>query len=168
VCYAIGFPAAALSRILNRTFFGLKDTWTPTALTFLRMGFKILLAWVLISPFVHLGIALAESISQIVRVLCLYVLLPNLVKGHEGWGMVTSVGRTLGASLGMAGAIFLVQGHLHARVSIPLELAALVLLGGIFYGVLSFLFQGTELHAFLNALSTLWMKYRRTTSNSSE
>ena len=75
--------------------------------------------------------------------------------------MVTSVGRTLGASLGMAAVISLVQGHLHARVSIPVELAALVLLRGSFYGVLAFLFQGGELHAFLNALSTLWMKCRR-------
>jgi len=97
--YAIGFPAWATSRILARTFFGLKDTWTPSKIALLCMGLKIILAWVLIRPLAHMGIALAESLSEITKASLLFFFLPDQVKGDEGWNTVKSLGRTLATSI---------------------------------------------------------------------
>lgn len=159
MCYAIGFPAASLARILNRTFFSLKNTRIPAKLTFLRIGIKVLLSWVLIQPFAHLGIALAESFSQIIRMLFLFLFLPEQVKGQERRNTVTSLGHTLAASMVMGVVIFFVKEKIHGLFWVPLELATLVFLGVTLYGVLAFLFQGEEIQSLLKAITVLRARY---------
>jgi putative peptidoglycan lipid II flippase len=157
--YAIGFPAAAVSRILDRTFFSLKDTRTPTKIALLRIGVKIFLSWILIQHLAHVGIALAESISQVVRVPFLFLLLPDQVKGREGWRTIKSFGQTLSASILMGGAIYLIGESINGLFSVPLELVALALLGAAIYGLMAFLFQGEETQTLLNAVATLGARY---------
>jgi peptidoglycan biosynthesis protein MviN/MurJ (putative lipid II flippase) len=72
-------------------FLSFKDTWTPTKLSLVRVGVKILLAWVLVGPLAHIGLALAESFSHIVRTLCMFFFLPEQIRGKEEWKTVKSL-----------------------------------------------------------------------------
>jgi putative peptidoglycan lipid II flippase len=153
--YAIGFPALVTSRILARTFFGLKDTWTPTKIGLLCMGIKIILIWVLIRPLAHMGIALAESLSEIVKVIFLFFALPDEVKGQEAWSTVKSFGQTLVAAILMGAVIYLVKEGIDGLISIPLEVGALILLGVAFYGVIASVSQAEEFQSLVKALTAL-------------
>lgn len=157
--YAIGFPAQALSRILNRTYFGFKDTRTPSKLALVRIGIKIVLSWILIYPLSHRGIALAESLSQIIRIIFLFLFLPDRVKGQEGWNTVKSFARTVAAAALMATVVYFAQERMDGLVSIPLELAALVLLGVAVYGLITYRFQGEEVQFLLKSVTSLGAKY---------
>lgn len=157
--YAIGLPASCIATVLNQTFFGLKDTWTPTKMALLRMGLKIFLSWLLIHPLAHLGIALAESVSHVIRVFLLFFLLPDQVKRQEGWKTAKSFGQILAASLAMGVVIYFINESVNGLFSIPVELAALVLLGAAMYCVISFLLRCEEFESLLDTLKATVTKY---------
>jgi len=157
--YAIGFPANSMAAILNNTFFSLKDTRTPTKIALLEMGIKILLSWVLTRPLAHIGIALAESISQLVTVPFLILLLPKQVKRQQGWKTLKSFAQTLTVAAVMGGMIYLVKERIDGVYSIPLELAALASLGAVAYGVMGSIFQREEAQTLFNAVMTLGTKF---------
>jgi putative peptidoglycan lipid II flippase len=151
--YAIGFPATAMSAILNRTFFGLKDTWTPTKIALFSIGIKIVLCWPLIGMLAHAGIALADSIAQIASALLLFFFLPEEVKRQEGWNTFKSVGQTLTAAILMGAVIYLPKGTLKGLLNVPLELAALIFAGGAAYGAIAFIIQRQELQLLVNSVT---------------
>jgi putative peptidoglycan lipid II flippase len=153
VFYAVGFPASSMSAILNRTFFGLKDTWTPTKVAMFSLAMKIVLCWMLIGPLSHAGIALADSISQIVSALLLFVLLPAQVKGEEGWNTAKSVAQTLAAAMAMAAVIYLPQQMLKGVLHLPMELFALIFMGAASYGLMTFFIQRKELQSIISTLT---------------
>jgi putative peptidoglycan lipid II flippase len=153
--YSIGLPAIPICRILNRTFFSLKDTWTPTKLSLLCIGIKIILGWILLYPLSHGGIALAESVSQIIRAFFLLFLLPDQVKGEEGWNVAKSFGLTLAGSVSMAIVVYAVKERITGLFSAPWELATLVLLGLFSYGFITFVLQRQEFQTIFSALTIL-------------
>jgi putative peptidoglycan lipid II flippase len=157
-CYAIGFPALALGRVLTRTFVSLKDTWTPTKQSIIRIGIKVILSWVLVQHFAHVGLALAESASQIIRTLLMFFLLPDQVKGQEEWHTIKSFGQTLAACVLMGVVVYLVKEQISGFFSVPVELVALVLLGIASYGTIAFLRKGEELQSVLKAFTVLSVK----------
>lgn len=158
-CYMIGFPAIALSRAFNRVFLSFKDTWTPTKLSLIRIGVKILLAWILVRPFAHAGLALAESLSHIVRTGSMFFFLPSQLKEHDRWGTIKSFGQTLAACVLMGVPMYLVKGEITGLVSPPVELGVMALLGVVTYGMVIFLHRGEEAQLLLRALSAVGGKY---------
>jgi putative peptidoglycan lipid II flippase len=158
-CYAIGFPALALSRALIRTFVSLKDTWAPTKTSLWRIGVKILLSWLLVYRFAHVGLALAEALSQIFRTVYLFILLPKEVKGQEEWATLKSFAQTAATCVLMGVGVYLVREEINGFWSTPIELGTLVLIGIVSYVVLSFLRKGEELQSLLTTLSSLGAKY---------
>src|SRR5262249_54986923 len=157
-CYAIGFPALALGRVLTRTFVSLKDTWTPTKQSIIRIGVKVILSWVLVQHFAHVGLALAESASQIIRTLLMFFLLPDQVKGQEEWNTIKSFGQTSAACVLMGVVVYLVKEQITGLFSVPVELGALVLLGIASYGALALFRQGEEMQSLLKAFTALGTK----------
>jgi putative peptidoglycan lipid II flippase len=160
-CYAIGFPALGLSRILIRTFVSLKDTWTPTKTSLWRIGIKIFLAWLLVHRFALIGLALAESFSQVIRTTQLFFLLPDQVKGQEEWNTLKSFGQTLAACTVMGVAVYFVKEYITGLFSTPVELATLVLCGVASYSLLMFLWGGEDMQPLLKAATDLGAKYLR-------
>jgi putative peptidoglycan lipid II flippase len=159
-CYAIGFPAEALSRVLTRTFLSMKDTWIPSKAALWRIGVKIFLAWLLVRPFAHVGLALAESFSHIFRATLMFFLLPEEIKGQEEWKTIKSFGQTLATCILMGGMVYLVKGHLTGLVNAPMELFVLVLCGVASYSALTFLRRGDEeVQSLLKAVTDLGGKY---------
>jgi putative peptidoglycan lipid II flippase len=156
--YSIGVPAHGISRLFRSTFFGLKDTWTPTKIAIGCTGFKIVLSWILIGPLAHAGIAMAESVSQITNAILLFCFLPNEVKGDEGWRTLTSLGQSLTSGVIMGAVVYLAKET--TQLSSPLlELTALILVGGAVYAVIGLLSQGEASQTVLKALTQFGGKY---------
>jgi putative peptidoglycan lipid II flippase len=158
LCYAIGFPALAMMRVLRRTFFGLKDTWTPTKIALVCIGMKIVLSGILIRYFAHMGIALAESIAQITNATVLFCLLPKEIRGQEGWRTVASFARTFAGCAVMGGVVYLTKESLYEFYSPMLELALLVGLGCLVYGVIALFLQAQAMQAALKIVMELGAK----------
>lgn len=154
--YILGLPALAMSRILNKAFYSLKDTWTPAKATFFAISVKILLSWVLIQPFAHVGLALAESLALIARTIFLFFLLPSRLKGQEMWGTIQSFARTVIACVVMGVGLSLVKGRMAELFSVPFEICALALLGVMIYGVMTIFFHREEAQTLLGA----WTAFR--------
>jgi putative peptidoglycan lipid II flippase len=103
--YALGFPALSASRLLSRTFFGLKDTRTPAKVAMLRLVLRVLLCWALVGPLAHVGIALADSVSEVVKAVLLFFLLPAHIKREEGRETLRSVVTSLAGAALMIGVM---------------------------------------------------------------
>ena len=160
--YALGFPAACVARVLNRTFFGLKDTRTPTKVALGRIGLKIGLSAVLIRALSHRGLALAESLSQIVRVFFLFYLLPKEVKRREAWPIIRSVGRTMAVSGLMAVGVYGIGQRIDGWLRPPVEFGGLLFVGVAIYAATSLLFvRGDEAQELLKAARNLGGRWRK-------
>jgi putative peptidoglycan lipid II flippase len=133
VCYAVGLPALAGGRLLSRTFFGLKDTSTPSKISLLRIAFKVALCLLLVGPLGHAGIALADTASEAMKSVLLFVMLPAHVKRGEGRETIRSLVRTGLASGAMAVAVYGARHGLDDRLAGPLELVVVAALGAVVY-----------------------------------
>lgn len=141
--FALGFPALSATRLLSRTFFGLKDTRTPSKVSVVRLVVKVALCGVLVVPLAHVGIALADGLSEVLRAVLLFALLPAHVKRAETPETVRSLGRGLAASAGMALALLAMRVAV-APLALPLQLLILVPAGGITYVAFMRLLGGDE------------------------
>jgi putative peptidoglycan lipid II flippase len=151
LAYAIGLPATALSRILDRTFFTLKDTRTPTRMALLRIGLKVVLAFALIRPLGHLGVALAESLSQLIRLPLLFRALPAEIRRRRVWPTVLAFARTAAAGAVMGAAVALAGQLIGGTVPLPLEAASLVAMGAGVFAAAAFAFAREETRSVLGA-----------------
>jgi putative peptidoglycan lipid II flippase len=155
--YALGLPAAAMSKILNRTFYGLKDSWTPMKATLLSASSRILLSFLLLQPLAHMGLALADSIAMTMRVIFLLAVMPPALKGEEVWNTIQSFARTLMICVLMGGMLYTVRGNI-AGASVPLELLSLALFGAVIYTVLTFVFHKEEVQTLLRVFTAFRRK----------
>jgi putative peptidoglycan lipid II flippase len=151
--YALGFPAHAIMRVLRRTYFSMKDTWTPTKIALGCIGLKVLLSWFLIGPLAHLGIALAESLSQTANAVLLFVFLPREIKGHEGAKTLVSFGQTAAMGGVIALLLYVAKEAVDGRVSPPLELVSLAVVGAAVYATFALVFQGEASRSVLKTLT---------------
>lgn len=118
--FVLGLPANFVGKALNNTHLALQDTTTTMHASLSQIGAKIVLAIVLIPFMAHAGIALAESLSQVVRVGVLAVRLPPALRPvAEIAPMIRSALRTLA----IAGAMGLVVAWLRGSPSGPLDAA---------------------------------------------
>jgi hypothetical protein len=97
-------------------------------------------------------------LSEITKASFLFFFLPDQVKRHETWNTVKSFARTLATSILMLAAIYLVKDRIAGLVSIPLELAVLILLGLATYVSIAFLLQSEEIQSLVKALRALGTK----------
>ena len=118
--YALGLVAHAVVEIMVRVFYALHDTATPVVVGVVTMALNILLSLALIGRLSFGGLALANSIATALEMIVLLVLLGRKVRAyHQEAGQATTVqglpvrqlltsgGRSLLASVVMAGAVLL-------------------------------------------------------------
>lgn len=96
--YAVGLPAFSASRIGAQTFFALGDTRTPVWTGFASVAANVVLAFLLMWPLQHAGLALATSLSAYVNVLLLWWFLRRRLGPIGTRQMAGSLLRTGGAS----------------------------------------------------------------------
>jgi len=96
--YAVGLPAFSATRIAAQTFYALGDTRTPVRAGFASVVANVGLAFALMWPLQHAGLALASSLSAYLNVILLYWLLRKRLGRIGGRAMAGSLLRTGGAS----------------------------------------------------------------------
>ena len=75
IAFACGLPAFILIKIFTTSFFARKDTRTPMIIASISMVIDVILAFALMKPFQHVGIAMALSIASWCTVLMLIIVL---------------------------------------------------------------------------------------------
>ncbi len=103
--YALGLTGHACLELTARTFFAQKDTVTPLLLAAASAGLNIALAWLLMGPLGHGGLALANSVAVTLEVLALLLILRGRLGGVEGRETLTTLLQVIAATLAMSGII---------------------------------------------------------------
>ncbi|MBC8339850.1 MAG: murein biosynthesis integral membrane protein MurJ [Rhodospirillales bacterium] len=131
--YAAGLPAYVLVKALAPGFFGREDTATPVKISVLCLFVNLILNLALMGPYLHVGIAAATVVSSWLNAgLMAYVL------HKRGYLVIDSrlagrVPRMIGASAGMALALYFALPVLQSALNGPLNdriMALAVLVGG--------------------------------------
>jgi len=73
--FALGLPAYVLSKVLTTNFFAHHDTRTPVKLAMVAVVVNLSLTLVLMGPFLHVGMAMATSLSSWCHVGLLFLTL---------------------------------------------------------------------------------------------
>lgn len=106
VYYSIGLCAYGATKILQSCFFALKDTVTPTKVSFVALIVNIALNASLMFPMGLAGIALATSVSGIVSCISLFVILKKKIAFNETAHLYGSLMRSCAAGLCMGAVCF--------------------------------------------------------------
>jgi len=152
--YSLGLFAYAGVHITSRAFYSLQDTKTPVKIAGLTLLINIVLNLVLMQPLRLGGLALATSLSAMVNLGLLLYLLNKRIGDINGKAILSSLGRTIIASLFMGLVCYLVAGALTREVE-TVSLAAKLLqvfipisAGIVTLTVISFLFKFEEVQLF--------------------
>ena len=78
--YALGLPAYVLIKALAPGFFAREDTKTPVVISVIAMVINIVLALILMGPFLHVGLAMAMAAAAWLNAICLATILMR--RGH--------------------------------------------------------------------------------------
>ena len=136
--YALGLVTHSMLEVVTRAFFAQQDTVTPLVVSFFTTALNVALAFWLVRPLLHGGLALANSIAIGVESLVGLAIL------HRRWGsvearrMATAVLKSGVAAAAMGGAIVAFERFVTSN---PFYLATI---GGalgvlVYFGVAAFL-----------------------------
>ncbi len=135
MAYAIGLPAYVGIRVFTPGYFAREDTATPVRIAAVAMVVNVILNLLLMGPFGHVGIALASSASAWINIALLVVVLAR--RGHykADTRLVRRLFGIAGASVIMAGALWLAAAWAVPWLagSLPQQVVALAVLitGGL-------------------------------------
>jgi putative peptidoglycan lipid II flippase len=138
--YATGLPAYVLAKALTPAFYAREDTATPVKISVACMVANLVLNILLMGPLLHVGIALATSLSAWLNV---FLLARTLMRRGDlalDARLKSRVPRQAGAALVMAAALVLLLpwlAHLFAggEAARVAALAFLVAAGGLAYAL---------------------------------
>ena len=154
--YAIGLAGHATVEIVDRVYYALHDTWTPVKAASLAFIMNLVLGVLLMRTDLNYGgLALAHSFAALAEASVLLFLIRRRIPGLGMGAVMTSLGRTVIASLLMGVTVAMLPRLLQDRLALPptIELSVVVLLvgiaGGLVYFVFSFLLQSEELRVLL-------------------
>lgn len=126
--YSLGLFAMGGVMILSRAFYSLQDVVTPFKISLATLSLNVILNFILIGPFRHMGLALATSVSMIFNMGVLVFFLREKLGKIGGYSILISFIKILVISAIMGGGIYV--------LSIPFRSGSYVL-SQILYVVLS-------------------------------
>jgi len=144
--YALGLVAHSALEIVARAFYSLHDTRTPVAVGAGAMALNIVLSLLLVGPFLHGGLALANSLATIAETVVLMILLRSRLVGLGGGPLLRSTAKTLVAAAIM-GVALLGAATVTRGMHVAVQVGASVLLGGILFLLISLVLASDELRA---------------------
>ncbi|MEG0844242.1 MAG: murein biosynthesis integral membrane protein MurJ [Romboutsia sp.] len=139
--YAIGITAGGITTVLNRVFYSMQDTKTPMINSVISIIINIVLNLILINYMGHRGLALATSISAIIRVILLFRKLKLRIVDFNQNLIIKTMTKSLIASIIMGGITYISYIILKASIGISFigELIILfipILIGAIIYSII--------------------------------
>lgn len=146
--FTFGLASHSLVEILSRSYYALKDTWTPVWVGAGAMALNILLNFPLATYFQtfnvpHAGLALANTLATTLEMFLLTWLLRRRLGGLDLGRVWPGLLRTSAACAVMAGVLWL---WVTQTVGQSVWLVALggVALGGMAFGLAAFIFKAPE------------------------
>ncbi|MCA1553664.1 MAG: oligosaccharide flippase family protein, partial [Chloroflexi bacterium] len=146
--YALGLLGHSFLEVAARSFYARKDTVTPFAVALLAMLVNGALAVMLIAPFAHGGIALANAVAVSLEAGLLLWIATRRGQGVQPRVLLALATRVLAAGAAMLGLLFVAE-----RVSAsPFVVLGMGALSGLIYFGLLWMLGAEELRGGLNAL----------------
>lgn len=146
--YCIGMIGMAATQVLSTTLYSLRDTVTPVIVSAIGVGVNIVLDFMLVGPYAHAGLALANSVATVLTAALLLIALRRKIGPAGYFKTGLAVGKIALASLAMAMAVDVAAraGFIQAGQSLRTQaLAAVVLVsGGVLVYGLAVLVLGVE------------------------
>ncbi len=142
VFYAIGLFGVANQQILVRAFYVLGDSSTPVGVGIGTSLLNIALAFWLVKPLHHGGLALANSITMLVNMVMLMMLLERRLGSLLG--VAKSLVKIVLAAVAM-GCVVLLTFPMVEHLGRIIALAGSVLMGSVAYFSLIYLFRVEEM-----------------------
>ena len=145
--FSIGLVAGACNMVLTRAFYALNDTRTPVILGFWSIVLNVVCSFLLVGPFSHGGLALANSIAAIGNTVLLYLAWLKKNPDWQGHNLYTGMVKITIAAviMGIAvGAADLVLGGVFAGDSslrLMLRVCGDIGVGGLCYFFAALLFK---------------------------
>ncbi|MFN8474241.1 MAG: murein biosynthesis integral membrane protein MurJ [Anaerolineae bacterium] len=130
--WCLGLIAHSSLEIVSRTFFAMKNTFTPFKVAFVCMLINMGLALALREPLGVTGLALANSIAFSIEALVLLFLLRRRIAGVEGQWLLVGLGKILASALVASAVMFFLRTLLADQRSIVI-LAIVGLAGALVY-----------------------------------
>jgi len=155
--YSIGLFAYGATKIIQQCFFALKDTVTPTKISFLALIINIILNSILMFPMKIGGLALATSISGINSFLILFVILRKRLGGLNTKEIFVSFMRILSASICMGIVCYFVFQQSVPILNKYVNLTLAIIAGLLSYIAFCFIFRVREMRELWR-----WLAERRT------
>lgn len=145
IFYSLGLAGMALRTLINRVYYSLQDTRTPTMGGVISLVLNIVFNLLLIQPMAHAGLALATSIATTVVTLYMFYLLKKKIGSLGTMSFIKCGLKSSLASAIMGVAVYNVYHGLYKvlGVSILYNLVSLLTAAGIgvvVYGVLCYMF----------------------------
>ncbi len=143
VFYSIALFAHSGIEILSRGYYAMRDTRTPVAFAVISMAINLMLSLALVRPFGIKGLALSLSVATIVEFALLWRTLDRRMKGLDRMRVISSLTRTvtatvlMGEVIGLWLALLYFGGVLELNVKVE---AAFATLGGTVIGAAVFLY----------------------------
>jgi putative peptidoglycan lipid II flippase len=145
--YSLGLVGLGWQLLMNRAFYAVKDTVTPTAVTVALVGLNIFFNWLLIRPLAHGGIALGTALSINIGTVLLGFLLRRKIGPFGGRRLFATLWKAGLGSLVMAAVLIYGLGFLGGGefVRQAAELGVLIAVGGLVYLVVVYVLGVEEL-----------------------
>lgn len=148
--FAIGLPAYVLVKVFSTSFFARHDTKTPLMAATLAVIANIILNFLLIAPFQHIGIAIATSIASWVNAGWLAFKLKKIGHFKADARLKDFVPRVVASTMIMAMALEVVtralsSGLYGGEMQRVLTLLIIVSTGIMVYGLACLVFRAVEL-----------------------
>ncbi len=147
--YTAGLWAFSALKLVNQTFFSIKDTRTPLLVSVGAVAVNLIAGIALMGYMAHGGLALATSLAAAFNVLVLFRVLVVRLHGFPAGELLDSLGRTSAASLLMGAALFwmrdLGQWELGLTSHNLLILVGSLVTGTLLFCAASYAFRSPEL-----------------------
>lgn len=156
--YTSGLWAFSALKVVNQTFFSMKDTRTPLWVSLGAVVVNLVAGILLMGPMAHGGLALATSIAAAFNVLLLFAILTRRLGGFPTSALVSSLARITLASLIMG--LCLVYGRTLGAWEVGLTptnglvLSGCIVGGFLIFTVAAYLLRCGELRSMLAMVSS--------------
>ena len=143
--YALGLPAYVLIKVLGPGFFAREDTVTPVKIAAGCVAINLVINLLLMGPFLHVGIALATTISAWINAGLLLFVLRRRGHFQPDGRLRKAIPRVLLASVAMAAAVVFSMERLAGYAAVDpvqrtIALAAVVAIGLVAFATTALLF----------------------------
>lgn len=165
--YALALLPLALRDIFRRSFYALKDTLTPVAITLSAFVLNVLLDFIFVKLMGIAGLALGAAISSFAEAIILFVILNRKLEGFPWKGFLITIIKVLAAAAVMGVAAYGISSFIGSYLDIGstifrmVQVAVAVACGIVIYIAVLFMLKVEAINELYQMLKGILMKFGR-------